>query len=112
MKHDQFYYILKFLYFSKKMNQLNKNDNYDKLWKMRTLYDQLSDTYAKFYNPSEYLAVDEVTILLKGRAIFKHYIPKKYKCFGIKIYKFCDMTGYICNMRIYMGEKQWQNATQ
>jgi len=28
------------------MNQPDKNDNkYDRLWKLRTLFDQLSDTY-------------------------------------------------------------------
>jgi hypothetical protein len=31
-----------------------------------------SDTYAKFYNPSEHLAVDEVIVLFKGRVIFSN----------------------------------------
>jgi len=34
--------------------------------------------------------VDEVTVKFKGRVIFRQYIPKKRKCFGIKIYKLCD----------------------
>jgi hypothetical protein len=61
--------------------------NYDRLWKIRSLFDMLSDTYAKFYNQSEHLAVDEVIMLFKGRVIFKQYIPKKHKHFSIKIYK-------------------------
>jgi hypothetical protein len=53
------------------MNQPDKNDNnYDRLWKMRTLSDLFNDTYAKFYNPSKHLAVDEVTVFFKGRVIF------------------------------------------
>jgi len=43
------------------MKQPDKNDsNYDRLWKMRTLFDQLSDTYAKFYDPFVHLTVYEV----------------------------------------------------
>jgi len=43
-----------------------KNDNnYDRLWKIITLFDQINNTYAKFYSPSEHLAVDEVTVLFK-----------------------------------------------
>jgi hypothetical protein len=44
---------------------------------MITLCDQLSDAYAKFYAPSEHLAMDEVAVLFKGRVILKQYIPKE-----------------------------------
>jgi len=36
------------------------------------------------------LAADEVIVKFKGRVIFRQYIPKKRKRFGIKIYKLCD----------------------
>jgi hypothetical protein len=32
--------------------------------------------YAKFYNPSENLAVDEVIVKFKGRVTFRYFIPK------------------------------------
>jgi len=49
MKHDCFFYILRYGHFNGNMNQPNKNDNnYDKLWKMRTLFDQLHDANTKF----------------------------------------------------------------
>jgi hypothetical protein len=51
-----------------------------------------------------------IIVLFKGRVIFKQYIPKKHKCFGVKIYKLCNMAGYT-----YMGvflAKYRQNATQ
>jgi hypothetical protein len=71
------------------MNQLDKNDNnYDRLWNMRTLFDQLTYACAKFH---------------------KQYIPKKHKCFGIKIYKLCSMTGHTNDARIYLGN-DGQNA--
>jgi hypothetical protein len=34
---------------------------------MRTIFDKLSDAYAKYYSPAEHLAVDEIIVLFKGR---------------------------------------------
>jgi len=50
IKYDLFlFHILRLLHFSDNMNQPDKNDNnYDKLWKIRTLSDLLNDTYTKF----------------------------------------------------------------
>jgi len=39
----------------------------------------LTEGYAKFYNPSQHLAEDEVTVKFKGRVIFRQNIPKKKK---------------------------------
>jgi hypothetical protein len=49
------------------------------------------------------LAVDEITVKFKERIIFRQYIPKKHKCFGIKIFKLCDEAGYTYNMKVYLG---------
>jgi hypothetical protein len=70
----------------------------------------LNQAYAKFYGPSEHLSVDEVIVKFKGRVIFRQYIPKKRKCFGIKIYKLCDNSGYTYDMRVYLG-KDSRSAT-
>jgi hypothetical protein len=74
---------------------------------MRTGFDMLSVAYAKYDSPTEHLAVDEVIVLFKGRVVFKHYIPKKHKCFGIKIYKLWDFKGYTYDMRVYL----WKDRT-
>jgi hypothetical protein len=47
------------------------------VWRIRFLSDMLNDTYAKFYSPSEHLAVNEFIVLFKGRVVLKQYIPKK-----------------------------------
>jgi hypothetical protein len=60
--------------------------------------------YAKFYNPSEHLAVDEVNVKFKSRVIFRQYIKKKRKCFGIKIYNIYDQSGYTYDMSVYLGK--------
>jgi hypothetical protein len=54
-----------------------------------------------FYSPSKHLAVDQVIILFRRRVIFRQYIPKKHKRFGIKMYELCDETGYTYDMIIY-----------
>jgi hypothetical protein len=85
MKRDRFLHILRFLNFSDNRNEPDKTDeNYDRLWKVKTIFDKLNDAYAKYYSPTEHLAVDEIIMLLKGRVVFKQYIPKKHKRFGIK----------------------------
>ena len=82
----------------------DKGEEYDRLWKLRTVFDKLNEAYAIFYNPSEHLAMDEVIVKFKGRVIFRQYIPKKRKRFSIKIYKLCDESRYTYDMRVYLGK--------
>jgi hypothetical protein len=49
---------------------------------------------SKFFNPSENMAIDEASVLFRGRVIFRQYIPKNHKYFVIKIYKTFTSTGY------------------
>jgi hypothetical protein len=96
----------------KKTRAPDRNDpNYDRLWKIRKIVDALGNKFCDLYNPSEHLAVDEVIVFFKGRVVFRQYIPKKHKRFGIKIYKLCDSLGYTYDMSVYLG-KQKQLATQ
>ena len=80
----------------------DEGEEYDRLWKLRTVFDKMNEAYAKLYNPSEHLAVDDVIVKFKRRVIFRQYIPKKRKSFSIKIYKLCDESGYTYN-RVYLG---------
>ena len=105
MAHDHFFHILRFLHFEN-----NDNPNYNRLWKIRKIFDTLNNKFCELYNPTEHLAVDEVIVLYKGRVVFRQYIPKKHKRFGIRIYKLCDTLGYTYDMSIYLG-KQRQHAT-
>jgi hypothetical protein len=58
----------------------------------------------------KHLAVDEVIVLYNGRFISKHYIPKKHKYCGMKIYKLYNVLEYTYDVRIYLG-KDRQSAT-
>ena len=73
------------------------------LWKIRIVFDTLNQAYPKFYNPLEHLAVDKVIVKFQGRVIFRQYISKKRKHFGIKIYELCDESGYTYDMNVYLG---------
>jgi len=103
MAWDRFLHILRFLHFADNSQRPDDGKEYDRLWKLRTVFDKLNEAYAKFYNPLEHLAVDELIVKFKGRVIFRQYIPKKRKCFSIKIYKLCGESGYTYDMRVYLG---------
>ena len=54
------------------------------------------------------MAIEEVIVKFKGRVLFKQYIPKKRKRFGIKMFKLCDST---YDMNVYLS-KDKQRAAQ
>ena len=100
---DRLLHILQFLHFADNSRRPDPGEEYDRLWKLRTIFYTLNQDYPKFYNPLEQLAVDEVIVKFQGRVIFRQYIPKKTKRFVIKIYKLCDKSGYTYDMKVYLG---------
>jgi len=62
MTRDKFLHILRFLHFADNSQRPDQSEEYDQLWKLRTIFDTLDNNYAKFCNPSENLAVDEVIV--------------------------------------------------
>jgi len=63
MKRDRFFHILRFLHFTDKRIEPDMTDeNADRLWKMRKLFQILNEKFLKFYSPSEHLAVDEIIV--------------------------------------------------
>jgi hypothetical protein len=51
---------------------------------MRTIFDKLSYAYVKYYSPTDHLAGNDVIVLFRGRVVFKQFLPKKHKWFGLK----------------------------
>jgi hypothetical protein len=45
------------------------DENSDRLWKIRNLFEILNEKFSKFYNPPEHLVVDEVIVKYEGRVI-------------------------------------------
>ena len=81
MARDRFLHILHFPHFADNSQRPDEGEEYDQLWKLRTVFDKLNNAYAKFLTPSEHLAVDNVIVKFKGRVIFRQCIPKKEKTF-------------------------------
>jgi hypothetical protein len=77
MTRDRFLHILRVLHFADNSQRPHEGEEYDRLWKIRTVFEKLNGAYAKFYNPSEHVTVDEVIVKFQGRVIFRQHIPKK-----------------------------------
>jgi hypothetical protein len=80
------------------------------LWKLRRVFDYLNAGFRALYNPTEHLAIDEVIVKFKGKVVFRQFIPKKRKRFGIKLYKLCDSFGYTYDMNVYLGKQRKSDA--
>ena len=89
MNRDRYLHILRYLHFTDNRNEPDRTDeNFDRLWKIRDLFEILNDTFSKLYNPSENLAIDEVIVSFKGRVIFKQYIPNNPRDLASKFSNF------------------------
>jgi hypothetical protein len=80
MPHDCFLTILKYLHFEESQNpptQNGEDPDYDRLWKIRQIFDILNSELSELCHPTEYMAVDEVIIKFKGKVVFQQYISKK-----------------------------------
>jgi hypothetical protein len=84
MTRGRFLHILRFFHFADNSRRPDPCEEYDRVWKIRTVFDTLNQVYPKFYNPSEHLAVDEVIVKFQGRVIFRQYIPRKRKLLASK----------------------------
>ena len=94
-------HTVRFLLFADNSKGPDQSEEYDQLWKLRTVFYTLKKAYAEFYNPLKNLEMDKGNIKLKGTVIFRQHIPKKRKCFSIKLYRLCDESGYTYDMRVY-----------
>jgi len=60
MPRDHFFHILRFLHFEDSDTPPSCDDpDYDRLWKIRKIFDTLSNKFCEMYNPTEHLAMDE-----------------------------------------------------
>ena len=103
--------------FAKVLSNLHINDNSsippgnkDKLFKIRPLITSMNENYAKLYNVSPKVSIDESMILFKGRSTLKQYNPKKPIKRGYKLWMRADMDGYISKFDIYQGKSVTQDV--
>ena len=78
--------------------------NYDKLYKVRPLLEQIRLNSQTCYVPHQQLAVDEARILFTGHSVMKQYMPLKSVTRGYKMWCLCDsINGCMCTMDLYTG---------
>lgn len=77
---------------------------YDKLYKIRPLLDNLSETFRNSWEPNQNQSIDESMIKFKGRSSLKQYIPNKPIKRGYKVWVRADQSGFICEFQIYTGK--------
>ena len=77
MTGDRFLHILRFLHFADNSWRPEPGGEYDRLWKIKTMFDTLNHAYPKFYNPSEHFAVDEVLVKYQGMVNLGSTFPRK-----------------------------------
>jgi hypothetical protein len=105
MGRNRFRAILSHLHLcdNSKMPQRGE-DGYDKLYKIRPLWDIVKGNMQSCYQPHQTIAVDETMILLKGRSTMKQYMPLKPVNRGYKVWCACDSTnGMVYNVDMYTG---------
>jgi len=104
MTRNRFCLILKFLHFANNANKDNETDGTkDKLYKMREVYDLLTESFSSVFVPGQRVAIDEGMIRWFGRG-FRTYLPSKRAKYGMKAYKLCDDSGYTYKFQLYVGQ--------
>ncbi|XP_061184352.1 piggyBac transposable element-derived protein 4-like [Saccostrea echinata] len=99
MTRDRYIQIKRYLHFSD-----DRNNNDDKLHKVRMILDTLRSSFQQEYIPHQHVSVDEAMIPFKGRLGMKQYMKDKPIKFGIKMWVAADaVTAYCHNFEIYVG---------
>ena len=103
MPRNRFQLILRFLHFNN--NEARPSGNTDKLYKLRPLYNKISENWRSLYQLGEQISIDEEMLKWRGRLSFRVYQKDKSIKYGIKTYILADSnSGYCWNVDIYYGQ--------
>ncbi|GFS04879.1 PiggyBac transposable element-derived protein 4-like [Elysia marginata] len=79
-------------------------DKTDRIYKVRPFLNYLLHKFRQYYQPRQYLSLDEGMIPTKNRLAIKQYIKDKPTKWGIKSFLLYESrTGYIANAEMYRG---------
>ena len=106
MSRDRFLLILTFLHFNDNSNYVPRGqEGYDPLYKLGTVYHDMTHLFSTDYYPTKIIAIDEGLVPWRGNILFRVCNPDKPDKFGIKSYQKCDDTGYCCKYELYTGKR-------
>lgn len=78
--------------------------SFDKLYKLRTVIEKLSECFLKSKNLTQTLTIDESMEKFEGRSTIKQYMPQKPIKRGFKIWMLNDKTKYRSKFQVYTGK--------
>jgi len=107
MSRNRFEIIMQMIHFMDN----EQADKSNRLYKLGTLVEDLTENYNICYIPEESLCIDESVIPFMGRLLFKQYIKNKSHKYGVKIFKLCVPPCYTLAMKVYAGKETDQNIS-
>ncbi|XP_022795221.1 piggyBac transposable element-derived protein 4-like [Stylophora pistillata] len=107
MTKNRFEEISQYLHFNDSSQEPPRSDdNYDQLFKVCPIIDNILEKIQNVYEPSKNLSIDEGMIAFKGRLSFHQYMPAKPMKYGIKVWMAADSSnGYMSNFSVYLGQE-------
>ena len=107
MTKNRFEELSQYLHFSNSETEPQRGEeNFDRLYKVRSLLSGVLENSQKAYEPSKNLSIDEGMIAFKGRLSFRQYMPAKPTKYGIKVWMAADsQNGYVNNFSVYLGKE-------
>ena len=93
MTKNRFEKLCQYLHFSDTTKEPKRGEpNYDRLFKIRPVLNNVLDKAKNTYEPSKNISVDKGMIAFKGRLAFRQYMPVKPTKYGIEFWMAADST--------------------
>lgn len=81
--------------------------DYDRLGKIKPIYEELRKACKAIYHPKQNIAVDERMVKSKARTMLKQYMKNKPTKWGFKLFVLADSAnGYTWDFTVYQGKAQ------
>jgi len=87
-----------------KLSKANKENDFDKVWKVRKIINLFRENIQQFGFFSTALSIDEMMVRFFGRTSLKQYLPSKPDRYGLKLWALCGANGYLFDFDVYCGK--------
>ena len=77
-----------------------------KLAKFRPFLNLLNSSCRQAWTMAARVSIDEGLVAFQGRLAFKQYMPDKPEKWGIKVWKICDLHGFMYKCDVYTGASE------